>query len=249
MGLGRVRTAVLLLAGAGFLRASPPADGFPHADEWLLYTVNWPSGLSLGDASLQARRNGDRWSFEFTLDAAVPGFAVKDRYRSTASAGFCSLEFASETSHGAFATREKTTFDYRKGVALRVPARGRRTRLPTGACARDALNFVFYARRELAHGRLPRRQPVILDAPYHVQFEYAGVRSIAVNEIPREADCVLVSSRGAGGALDFEVFFARDAGRTPLVVRVPLALGFLSLELARESPAATAHTSTPRPLQ
>jgi hypothetical protein len=42
-----------------------------------------------------------------------------------------------------------------------------------------------------------------------------------------------VSSRGPASGIDFDVFFARDAARTPILVRVPLPLGALSMELAR----------------
>jgi hypothetical protein len=32
---------------------------------------------------------------------------------------------------------------------------------------------------------------------------------------------------------EFEVFFARDAARTPLLIRAPFALGAISMELVR----------------
>lgn len=227
------RTCGWLIASAGIFAAAPPDSpaGFPVADEFLHYTVNWPSGLSLGDARLRARRAGGSWEFEFWLDAAVPGFAVKDRYRSLASPGFCSLEFDKRTMHGPRASSERTTFDYRKGVARRVTLNGGKSALPAGSCARDALNFVFYARNELAQGRLPVRQMVLLGSPYQVQLEYAGVETISVNDVRREADRVLVSSKGPASGFHFEVFFSRDAARTPVAVRVPLALGVFSMEL------------------
>jgi hypothetical protein len=226
-------TCGLFLAAGVLFAASPPGvpAGFPHGDESLHYTVNWPSGLSLGDASLHARRSGEGWEFEFSLDAAVPGFAVRDRYRSVASAGFCSLEFDKSTAHGQRASREKTTFDYRKGIARRVTVNGGKTEIPAGACARDALNFVFFARRELAEGRLPARQVVLLGSPYQVQLEYAGVQNVSVNDVRRETDHVLVSSKGPASGFNFEVFFSRDAARTPVVVRVPFGAGVFSMEL------------------
>ena len=69
MTISRGSTCGLVLAAAGLFAASPPGvpAGFPHADESLHYTVNWPSGLSLGDASLHSRRSGERWEFEFSL--------------------------------------------------------------------------------------------------------------------------------------------------------------------------------------
>ena len=56
---------------------------------------------------------------------------------------------------------------------------------------------------------------------------------VAVNERREQADRVAVSVKGPASAINFEMFFARDAARTPLVIRVPFALGTFSMELVR----------------
>jgi hypothetical protein len=43
----------------------------------------------------------------------------------------------------------------------------------------------------------------------------------------------MVTVQGPASEITFEMFFARDAARTPLVIRVPLSPGMFSLELAR----------------
>jgi hypothetical protein len=48
-----------------------------------------------------------------------------------------------------------------------------------------------------------------------------------------EADRVVATLKGPASAISFEMFFARDPARTPLLIRVPLSLGMFSLELAR----------------
>jgi hypothetical protein len=221
---------VLLACSCGIGAAAQP--GFPAADETLNYSVNWPSGLSLGEASISAHRAGDRWEFELNLDAAVPGFSVSDRYRSIVSADLCSLEFDRNTTHGRRITREKTTVDYGKGMARRATVEGGKTEIPVSGCARDALEFVFYLRRELAQGRVPPAQTVLFGSPYQVKLEYGGVQTVSVNEKRQEADRVAVTVKGPASGLNFEMFFGRDAARTPLVVRVPFALGVFSMELA-----------------
>ena len=221
----------LAVAAVGLAYAAPPT-WFPGADETLSYTVNWPSGLSLGEGRLSARQAGDKWEFDFSLDAAVPGFAVSDRYRSLATADFCSLEFDKDATHGRRKSKEKTTFDYRKGTARRATVGGGKTEIPIGGCARDALDFVFWVRRELSQGRVPPPQTVLFGSSYQVRLEYGGVQTVAVNDKRREADRVAVYSKGPASELNFEVFFARDPARTPLVVRVPFALGIFSMELA-----------------
>src|ERR1700690_3585196 len=90
------------------LFAAPVAES-TLPNESLHYSVNWPSGLSLGEATLSASSsqkglNGQELSqmhFQFDLDAGVPGFAVSDRFRSTASGSFCSAEFQKTTSQGS----------------------------------------------------------------------------------------------------------------------------------------------------
>jgi hypothetical protein len=39
--------------------------------------------------------------------------------------------------------------------------------------------------------------------------------------------------KGPKSSFAFEMFFARDAARTPLLVRVPLSAGSFSMELVR----------------
>jgi len=48
-----------------------------------------------------------------------------------------------------------------------------------------------------------------------------------------DADRIVVAMKGPASDLNFEIFFSRDASRTPLLVRVPLALGTFSMELVR----------------
>lgn len=223
---------ILLVAAAACCAAQSPA-GFPAVDEKLDYTVNWPSGLSLGDGRLEARRSGDGWEFVLSLDAAVPGFAASDRYRSIVSGDLCAVEAEKDATHGRRRSREKTTFDYRRNVARRATVGGGKTEIPITGCARDALGFLFHVRRELGQGRVPPPQTVLFGSPYQVRLEYAGVQTVPVNEKKQQADRLVVYLKGPASDLNFEIFFSRDATRTPLVVRVPFSLGTFSMELAR----------------
>src|SRR5579862_2814691 len=61
--------------------------------EALHYVINWQSGLSLGEATLNSSRalwvvggkESARWNFDLDVDASVPGFAIRDHYTSTAT--------------------------------------------------------------------------------------------------------------------------------------------------------------------
>jgi hypothetical protein len=212
--------------------ARAPAD---FTNETLNYNVNWPSGLSLGEAKLEASRTGDRWQFRFTLDAAVPGFAVTDRFLSDASQkDFASIEFEKQSVHGKRKAQEKTTFDQQKSNAVRETLKGGgKSEFSVPAGAKDALAYLFFLRRELSQGRLPPAQAVYFGAPYQVRLEYGGAQTVTSGGNPTQADRLVASVKGPSSDFSFEMLFARDAARTPLAVRVPLAMGTFSLELTR----------------
>jgi hypothetical protein len=209
-------------------------NGFPYTQESLDYTINWPSGLSLGEGHLVAKKAPDRWEFTLDLNADIPALTVKDHYHSVANGKLCSVELQKETVHGPRTTRETETFDASRGVARRVTLNGGKSEVPINACARDALTFLYYARQELAQGRVPPPQTVFFGGEYTVRMEYTGAQTVAVNERREQADRVSVSFKGKASDLVFEIFFARDAARTPLVFRVPFSLGTFSMELVRQ---------------
>ncbi len=226
-----MKFAFLLIA------VSVGAATFPDSEE-LRYNVNWPSGLSLGEAHLSGHRvkseAGERWESALSLEAAVPGFQVLDHYRSLASSPqLCSIELEKDLVHGRRKGREKTEFDQQHNTAVRQTVGGGKSDLSTGACARDGLAFLQWVRRELSQGRLPPSQTVYFGAPYRVRFEYTGVQALRIGDSRTDADRLLASIKGPQSEITIEMFFARDPGRTPLLVRVPLALGTFSMELVR----------------
>jgi hypothetical protein len=167
------------------------------------------------------------------LEAAVPGFPFVDRFRSLATAAFCSLEFERDLTHGKRKSREKTSFDVEKGTAKRTTVGGGSTEISTGACPRDALAFLFFLRRELAQGRVPPSQTVYAGAAYGVRVEFKGTHPLKIGERREDADLLLISVKGPKSDFSFELWMGRDVGRTPLLVRAPLPAGALSMELVR----------------
>ncbi len=210
--------------------------GFPFASEALNYSINWPTGLGLGEAHLTAAHlNGDAWSFELTLDAAVPGFAVRDDYRAAAAKDLCTNAFTRTFSHGVRKSDENTTVQ--NGTAKRETVGGGESGIPVPACVRDALTFLFYTRRELGQGRVPSSQTILFGSAYQARLDYAGAPMITIGNATAQADRLngtVTSVKNPGASpVRFEVFFARDAARTPLLVKVPLAIGTFSMELVR----------------
>jgi hypothetical protein len=202
--------------------------------EDLRYSINWPSGLSLGEGQLASGKNAaGALEFSLKLEAALPGFPFADQYRSLASASYCSAEFERELTRGKRKSREKTEFDAEQGTATRATTGGGSTQVATGACPRDALAFLYFLRRELAQGRMPPAETVYAGAAYQVRAEFKGTYPLKVGEAREQADLLLVSVKGPKSDFSFELWMARDAARTPLVVRAPLPVGALTLELVR----------------
>ncbi len=222
--------AILLLACA-----AQAQNGFPFKNESLRYSINWPSGLDVGEATFTASRADTGWNFEMSLNAGIPGYAVADKIRSSATTDLCSNELDRDLSQGSRKSREKTTFDQKKGTARRVttfPDGGGKTDFDVAACARDALTFLYYARRELGQGRVPSQQQVYYGSAYSVRMEYTGAQTIRSGDKPAVTDRLVIYVKGPKADFNFEAFFARDAARTPLSIRVPLGPGTFSMDLA-----------------
>ena len=167
---------LMMIALAG---PSLAQTGFPFQDESLHYSVNWPSGLSLGDAAFTAHHGASGWEFDLTVTANVPGFSISDKLHSLAANDLCSTEMERSTMHGSKKTREKTTFDQKNGTAHRVtllPIDGGKSDFNIPACARDALTLSYYARRELGQGRVPPPQTTFFGSAYTARLDYAGAR-------------------------------------------------------------------------
>jgi hypothetical protein len=198
--------------------------------------LNWPGGASLGEAHLRATKGENGWQFDFSLDASIPGFTISDHYHSRANAGFCSLELEKQTTHGQRHTHEKTVFDYKEGSATRTTLveGGGHTDIDIDNCAHDGLDYVFYARRELGLGHgVPQEQDVLFGASYSARMQFAGVQDVTVGGKHRQADHVILYLKGPASDYKLDVFFDRDPSRTPLMVKAPLPVGTLSMELVR----------------
>ena len=209
--------------------------------ETLHYSVNWPSGLSLGEATLRSDRTVGRtgsapgWDFELNLDAGVPGFAIRDQYTSTASPDFCSWQLDKKTTHGARISEERVIFDPAKNTATRETIRSGQvagtSQVSVPSCARDALTLLQFVRKELEQGRLPSAQPAIFGAAYQVRLEYLGTSAVRLGDQQVDADRFRTSIKGPASDLTLEIFFKRDAARTPVMIKIPLSLATFTVEL------------------
>ncbi len=210
----------------------------PLCAETLHYSINWPSGLSLGEAEISsvaptgASGQETPWSFKAMIDASLPGYPLRDHYSSTATPAFCSLSLTKEFEHGSRKGQEKETFDSDTNTVTRVTRpNGGKSDISVSACARDALTFLGFLRHELAQGRLVPQQAVVFGALYQVRAEFTGTQEIKVGDHRMEADRMQVTFKGPASDFTFEMFFSKDAARTPVFARLPLPLGAFTVEL------------------
>jgi hypothetical protein len=235
---------LVVITSAAPLPAADQLTGFPFQSETLHYNVNWPGGRNLGEATLNARQAGSGgWDFDISANIGIPVVPIADRYRS-AAAGFdlCSTVLERVISHGNKKVTEKTEFDQKRNVALRQtlvpatadkPAGGGKSELKLPTCARDALTFLYFARREMGQGRVPPSGRVFFGSAYDVKMVYTGAMDIPVAGKPTVTDHLNVSVKGPASDFTFEIFYARDAARTPLLIKIPVSIGTVSLELVR----------------
>ena len=197
--------------------------------ESLRYVIKWPSGLNLGEASL----NSSGLTFTFEVDASLPAYTIHDRYTSSTTAQLCTVRFERETQHGSKKTNERIVIAA-DGKIKRETVNGGSTEIPASSCAHDALALLFATRLSLQQGKLPAAQTVLFGSGYPVRFENSGTENITVSDKPALADkvtCILTLPKS--GDYRIEMYFLRDLTRTPALVRAPFALGTFTLELVR----------------
>ncbi|MBI3694242.1 MAG: DUF3108 domain-containing protein [Acidobacteria bacterium] len=240
MLIGRIALCLIAAGSLAWCQSAAPARSSgasgvtPFArGEVLNYSVNWPSGLGLGEAQMKAGGGEPGWEFDFTIDAGLPGLDIKDRYHSRADSQLCSERLEKELAHGPRKTKETVAYDQQKRQAVRQTAGGGKSEIALPDCAKDALSYLYFLRRELANGRVPQAQAVNFGASYQVTATYSDSRQVEVGGARQQADRVQISFRGPASSHTFEILFGRDAARTPLVVRVPFTLGTFTLELVR----------------
>jgi len=229
-------TAVALLSANAFAASAPSLSGFPFTNESLKYTLNMPGGPKLGEGRLRATKAASGgWNFELTLDAPVPMFEVHDVYTSIASADYCSAEFTKKFQHGSKKSSEKEVIDRSHGTTTRTTVLngGGKSEFSVPDCAKDALTLLMYTRKEMGQGRVPGTQRILFGSVYDAQVTYTGPVNVQDAGKQVVADRVVCSLRGPSSNLQIEILFARDAARTPLQMKLPLAVGSFSLELVR----------------
>jgi hypothetical protein len=101
------------------------------------------------------------------------------------------------------------------------------------ACAKDALTFLQFVRRELVAGRLPQAQPVYYGGAYQTRVQYAGTTRVVAGGQTVEADRLTANIKGPATEMTVDLLFARDETRTPIRAVIPVAVGNFTVEFSR----------------
>jgi hypothetical protein len=231
---------VFLLAVAVPLLAQPAVvpsslQGFPFTDETLNYVVKSPVGLSFGKVQMSAARQGaGGWAFKFSLDASLPIITITDRFDAFTDPNLCSIRFERSSEHGSRKSSEVTYIDRGRSSAVRATRNGGGlSEIPVGLCPYDGLSFLYHLRRELGQGRIPPNDSILVGGAYRVSLVYVGEKMFTRDQQDVKTDQINCVIRGPKSEVHLEIQFARDAARTPLVVRYPFTLGTFWLELVR----------------
>lgn len=232
-----IRTFFLLFLMALVPWRGSAQTGFPWQNETLNYQVKGPGGAELGLARLSARVQGGpagHWDLTFDMESSLAGFVVNDHFRSSVEK-YCSLSFEKGFVHGKKKAQEKTVFDQEAHVAHRTTLpKGGTSDIPIPECGRDALAYFYMTRIYMGQGKVPQPETVLFGASYNMRMDYKGPETVTAAGKQQTADKIAVSLTGPASSHNFEMLLARDAARTPVVIRVPLpGAGSFSLELAK----------------
>lgn len=225
-----ILVGVLALSSAAVGQES---SAVPFASgERLRYEIVWPSGLRLGDAEFVANSNQAGWAFTADISANLPVIVVQDKYQSSTDFSLCSTRFAKQVIHGKRKQNEEVEFDQSDNTALRKNLADSTTQdLIVPPCARDALAYLYYLRQDLSQGRVPPPDDFNFGPQMQISVSYVETRKIEARGVMQDADRLLIYVTGGEKPINIEVFLAKDAARTPLLLQAPFELGTFSLRL------------------
>lgn len=207
------------------------AQIFPWPDgEKLLAEILWPSGVSMGEATLEARSLQDRIHLTAHVEVALPQGRLLYRYSSTATAGLCSLEFRRSSQRSGKFWEEITRFDPETGMAS-VTRDGHTREAASGKCPRDPLTYLYYYRAQAAAGKRPTTETLFLNGALPLRIESNRRESVKVNRIERQGERYRITFPSAAGEGNVEIWLDGATRQTPIAVRLPLPLATFSAEL------------------
>ena len=195
-----------------------------------VYQLLWPSGVSLGEAVLEASSDGEEIHLQATVEAKLPQHDVHYVFSAVATQELCSLRFQQQISEGSRAWEESFEFDPVTRQVRRT-RNGQSSVTTVPECPRDPLTFLYYFRGQLASGKTPGMEELFLGTTIPLRSEAVAPETVKLGSREWEGDRFLVTYTPPGGEKFFEVWVHPGSARVPVGAKVPLALAIFAAEL------------------
>ena len=230
--------ALLLLLGCPLsLEAQSASSSWPPlvSGEKLTFNLIWPSGISLGEATLTAARAGAEIHLEASVVADLPQYHAGYTFTSVADDRLCSLRFRETLREGRNTRETLYEFDQTKHTVRRTK-NGQTTENAVPDCARDPLALLYHFRQQLASRQVPigtaeATGAFYLGEDYVARYEAVTPEAVKLGSKSWEGDRFMIRVQGSDGERSFEIWIRPEPSRAPVAVRVQFSLGTLSAEL------------------
>ncbi len=221
----------VLFALVGEWSVSSRAQTHPWPEgEKLVLSLFWPSGVNLGEATIQSKTVGDVFQISATVEAVLPQNRITYSFDSEVTADLCSRRFRQAVRRGARNWEEVTVFDSVAGKAT-VSRDGGKREMAAPKCARDPLAYLYYFRKQVAAGKRPSGDTLFLGGPVSLRIEALAEEKVKISQHGRQGDRYLVTYPGSTGDGFVEIWLERGLRQAPIAVRLPLPLATFSAEL------------------
>jgi hypothetical protein len=245
------RCAALLVLLPASHAASTDRGGLPpvfSVGEELVYNVRY-SFVNLGQIRIQTIREANGPGYLAYVGKAliasyssVPFVNVRATFESTIDTAMYSRAFASTSKDGDYYEFVKYNFDYsRKKLFIEIGSRdtvvSKRETLDVGVPCQDGLSLFFFARDNLFTKRSFRLPTIIKEEKVNTTITFRDERTeVEIDAVDYPVDVVrfegtadFVGFFGLTG--DFEGWFSNDEARVPIMAKMEVILGNVTVEL------------------
>ena len=230
-GFTRTRCLGCLMALVLLCPAQLRAQKHPWPEgEKLTLEIFWPSGVTLGEATLDARSIKDIHYFSASVEVVLPQGHIIYKLYSTATAELCSREFRQSVQRSGKVWEETTSFDAESGKAM-VTRDARSREYPAAKCLRDPLTYLYFFRSQAAAGKRATAESLFLNGLLSLRIDALASEMVKIKRSERRGERYQIRFPGSAGEGRAELWLDGASAQTPIAVRLPLPFSTFSAEL------------------
>ncbi len=174
----------------------------------------------------------------------LPFVDLHATFESLVDSAVFSRAFTGKTKDGNYWDYARYTFDYAKNriiteVGYRDTVIEKRDTLPISSSYQDGLSLFFYARDQLLSGKKVNVPTIVKEKKVSTYIDFTRQRSsVEVDAIDYPVDVIRLEGTANfvgifGLTGDFEGWFSNDEARVPILAKMKVILGSVTLELMR----------------